>query len=453
MKQQTMARLGAFLGGSSIIASLMLTSLSAQAVPSYARQTGEACADCHVGSFGPQLTPHGMKFKIGGYTDAKDDSFNIPLSGMVVESFTQTSEDQTEIPGKGFDTNDNFSLQEVSAFIAGRFSENIGTFIQITHSEPDRITAMDSMDARFVKAIELGGKDTTIGVSLSNNPMVQDPFNTTSVWRFPYTESGLAPGHNADVLINGGLEIASMGATVYALHDDHWYAEVGGYQSLADSTLSKINVETGDKIDGTAPYWRFAYTNDMHKQAFEVGVFGLSADMFPGGQSGASDKYHDMGVDASYIWLGTRQHICTLNASYVHESRTLDAGFNAGEVSKLDGILNRLDVSTSYHYDNTYGVTFALFDINGNYDDLLYNNGEADFGSVNGSPDTRGYNIQADFTPWGKEGSWGAPWANVRLGLQYTGYNDFNGNSDNYDGLGRDASDNNTILAFAWLAF
>ncbi|MDE1979718.1 MAG: cytochrome c1 protein, partial [Betaproteobacteria bacterium] len=30
---------------------------NAQAVPAFARQTGQDCIACHVGGFGPQLTP------------------------------------------------------------------------------------------------------------------------------------------------------------------------------------------------------------------------------------------------------------------------------------------------------------------------------------------------------------------------------------------------------------
>ena len=45
------------------------------------------------------------------------------------------------------------------------------------------------------------------------------------------------------------------------------------------------------------------------------------------------------------------------------------------------------------------------------------------------------------------------PWENTRVGLQYTGYSDFNGRSSNYDGAGRDASGNNTLFAFVWLAY
>ncbi len=38
----------------------------AQAVPAFARQTGQNCIACHVGGFGPQLTPFGRAFKLDG---------------------------------------------------------------------------------------------------------------------------------------------------------------------------------------------------------------------------------------------------------------------------------------------------------------------------------------------------------------------------------------------------
>ena len=61
---------------------LTIVSLGAQAVPSFARQTNQECSTCHIGSFGPQLTPYGMKFKIGGYTETNvSDAPLIPLSG------------------------------------------------------------------------------------------------------------------------------------------------------------------------------------------------------------------------------------------------------------------------------------------------------------------------------------------------------------------------------------
>ena len=57
---------------STLLAALLLLLVvagNAAAVPSYARQTGQECAACHIGGFGPQLTPYGIKFKLGGYTE------------------------------------------------------------------------------------------------------------------------------------------------------------------------------------------------------------------------------------------------------------------------------------------------------------------------------------------------------------------------------------------------
>jgi len=37
--------------------------------------------------------------------------------------------------------------------------------------------------------------------------------------------------------------------------------------------------------------------------------------------------------------------------------------------------------------------------------------------------------------------------------LRYTAYTKFNGASSNYNGSGRNASDNNALFAYAWLLF
>jgi hypothetical protein len=44
---------------------------AAHGLPSYSRQTGQACSSCHVGGNWPQLTPWGRFFKLSGYTAGK----------------------------------------------------------------------------------------------------------------------------------------------------------------------------------------------------------------------------------------------------------------------------------------------------------------------------------------------------------------------------------------------
>ena len=41
----------------------------------------------------------------------------------------------------------------------------------------------------------------------------------------------------------------------------------------------------------------------------------------------------------------------------------------------------------------------------------------------------------------------------ARFFVQYTAYDKFNGLSKNYDGTGRNASDNNTLFLGTWLTF
>lgn len=432
------------------------TTTPSQAVPSYARQTGEECSACHIGSFGPQLNVHGLKFKLNAYAESDGKEGHVPLSGMLVGSYTQTKKAQSEDAGPYQGPNDNAVLQEASVFLAGGLTEHLGTFIQGTYSGIERKFALDNLDIRYAQPVKLGESDAIVGVTFNNNPSVTDPFNNLPAWRFPYMSSELVPGPIASPILDGGLEQQVGGISVYGLYNDSIYAEVGGYHTFSRNFLESMNViasdDSLDKTTGISPYWRLGYLGDLHSQAWQVGIFGFAPNLQPEGTSGSKDKYRDYGVDASYQFLGTRTHVFTVNTAYTYEKRYLDATYADGGAENQDGHVNRFDLSASYYYDKTYGLTAGIFNVGGSSDNVLYAPAP-DTGSRAGNPGTAGYILQADWTPFGKESSWGAPWANLRLGLQYTGYTRFNGSSDNYDGNGRDAGDNNTLFAFAWVAF
>src|SRR4249919_1706859 len=91
----------------------------AAAVPAFAQQTGQPCQTCHVGAFGPQLTAFGRRFKLNGYTMRATSEFTPPVSAMLVASFVNTAKDQDEPPAPHYDTNNNATIDEISAFIAG----------------------------------------------------------------------------------------------------------------------------------------------------------------------------------------------------------------------------------------------------------------------------------------------------------------------------------------------
>ena len=61
--------------------------------------------------------------------------------------------------------------------------------------------------------------------------------------------------------------------------------------------------------------------------------------------------------------------------------------------------------------------------------------------------------VQLDGTPFGASNSPLGRRFNTRVGIQYTAYTQFNGASQNWDGLGGNASDNNTLRVFIWAAY
>lgn len=101
----------------------------------------------------------------------------------------------------------------------------------------------------------------------------------------------------------------------------------------------------------------------------------------------------------------------------------------------------------SYLFDKTYGIDIQYFQIEGDRDRTLYD-------SRTGRPDSSGWVFQLNYLPINKRGGpafW--PYSNVKLSLQYTLYNRFNGSSRNFDGSGRNARDNDTLYLEAWIAF
>lgn len=413
------ARLALRSAGMLSAAVLGLMSVDAQAVPSYARQTGQDCAACHVGAFGPQLTPFGMRFKMGGYTDSDGKGGKIPLSGMVVASATHNAEGDEN--GK----KNHSSLDEASIFLAGRLTDHLGSFVQITRDGVEHSTALDQADLRFATTADIAGKDTIFGVSLNNNPSLTDPFNTLPAWSFPYTSSPKSAGTGgSDFKGFGGLEHTVWGLSAYSLWNNRVYGELGTYRAFSSSALSRMGIGKDNavgELSGSA-YWRIGYTEDLKTRAWSVGLIGTNGTLKDRITGDATAKFRDIGVDGSYQFLGTREHVATMNASYIKERESI-----AGDTKK------EFKLNGSYYFQNTYGGTVGYFQAK----------------STSGTNDNRGYILQADWTPWGKEDSWGAPWANLRLGAQYVGFTKF----ADENGAAAKPSDNNSLHLFAWTSF
>ena len=431
---------------------LLLGAGPAHAVPAFAVQTGQACSSCHVGGFGPQLTQFGREFKMNGYTMRTVGQWDVaPVSMMAVASYIRTQRDQDGPPAPHYSTNDNVAFDEASLFLAGGFGNHFGAFAQVTYDGIGQTWSWDNVDLRATTNATIFGADTRLGLSFNNSPGITDPWNTLPAWGYPYTDSALAPGPAAASLISDALAQNVLGLNAYAWWNSSIYGEFGLYWSPSASFLDSVGVDPADtnEIDGVTPYVRVAYQKNFGDRNFEVGVFGLFSDLYPGRDhsAGTTDRYRDLGVDASYQYTDAGGNMFTLNGRYINEHQRLAASTLLGSAANRDNTLNELRADFSYYSHRGFGASIGAFDSWGSDDSLLY------VDSRTFSPNSSGLMLQGDFTPFGNGGSPFGARFNTRLGIQYILYSEFDGASHNYDGAGRDAADNNTLRIFAWLAY
>ena len=422
------------------------------AVPAFAVQTGAPCQSCHVGGFGPQLTPFGREFKLQGYT-LRTKAFNLPLSAMAIASDTWTAQGQNPPPAPGYGANGNLALDQISLFIAGGLGQHVGTFVQTTYDGVAKAFHWDNLDLRAVTTVKIRGANVVLGASLNNSPTVQDAWNTLPAWGYPYTTSSLAPSPSASPLLSRGLAQTTLGSTAYAWINSTVYLEAGAYGSPQARTLVRLGVDPTNPgaIRGLAPYGRIALQKQVGAGTLELGAFGMQTDIFPGldRTTGFTDRYSDLGLDGSYYVSLKSGDVITVNGRYLHEQQSLNAtcalAGQSGDCSA--GALTDLRADGSYYWHNQIGATIALFDTFGPANPTLYG------GSRTFRPDSSGVTLQLDGTPFGAAGSPLGPRFNLRVGLQYTAYARFDGAARNYDGFGHNASGANTLRLFTWFAY
>ena len=442
-----------------LLATLCLTfgmSIRANAVPSYARQTGLACEACHT--VFPQLTPFGRVFKASGYTLSNTSkvqdvdrikhylmslSDTPPVSAMIIASNSsaakaadaQSSKTSTDFP------------QQLSLFYAGAISDNVGAFLQFTYSGNDGQFGIDNTDIRFADVANLYGHSVIYGLSLNNNPTVQDLWNSTPAWGQPFSSSPVLLGPAAATKVEGAMAQAVGGLSAYFFIDQSIYGEVGVYRSaLQGASVSQNGNLTNNVISGVAPYWRIAYEADWGQNSWEFGTFGLAASLqnpitIAGQainqslQAGPTDRFLDVGLDTQYQFINDDNQITVMGRA-IRENQRLDATFPMGFSDHASDYLDTMDVVGSYFWRRKLGATIGFFSVNGSKDATYY-------GSQNGRPDSTWGNVEVDYLPW----------LNVKVGLQYTAYMKFNGATTNYDGAGRNASDNNLTYGYIWVAY
>jgi len=231
------------------------------------------------------------------------------------------------------------------------------------------------------------------------------------------------------------------------------------------------------KLQGVNPYWRLAYNREWGPHSLMLGTSGMIArvydDPLDTSDPATLHRFTDLGVDVQYQYL-LDPHAVTAQLVYTsNRHRFPDAAANQ-PVAFVDvngnALPNTNAVDTNhvlrgkltYVYQARYGGSVGFFNLTGTHDTAYLTAGfdpvtltinpdpaaaapsmqQVD-GNRTGSPATNGITLEAFWMPI----------QYLRIGVQYTAYGKFNGASKNYDGFGRNASDNNTIFIYTWLAY
>jgi hypothetical protein len=451
-----------------VVVATVLCPEDAAALPTFNRQTGQNCQACHAGGQFPELTPYGRLFKLTGYTLGER---TLPFSAMAVVSDSRVGNtSKSDDPNADFQKNNSLIFATASAFAAGKITDNVGAFLQVTYdnyatqSDNGKFhghTNADNMDIRYADRSIDSNHDWIWGVSANNNPSISDVWNTAAAWMqyVPVpspTSSRFIDGTTPYPGFAAGGNIA--GLTAYAYWNQILYIEAGGYRS-ANGVASFMSAGVADadktKLQGTNPYWRVVLTHAWGPHNIMVGTSGMVADVYddPLDTSDPSSihRFRDIGIDSQYQYL-LDPHTVTVQLAYMHDQHrvpaflagqpVVDANGNPLPNTNASDTTNVFRAKASYIYEAKYGTSLAFFNQNGTTDSALYDPNRVE-GNILGSPAVRGWTYEVFWTPV----------QYLRIGTQFTAYGKYNGATHNYDGFGRNAGDNNSLFFYVWGAY
>ncbi len=456
------------------------------AVPSFARQTGFACEVCHT--VFPELTPFGRRFKLNGYTlttkpaDVSDTSVtssteaakrNLTLSYVSPLSYdVQIAYSKYNVappdknagtkggPPAGAQTAGDAFLfpEQISLYYAGRVTDDIGTWIQMTYSQPAGSLGIDNTELRYTH--HSADRKWLWGTFANNTPGMEDVYNTAlsafgvpmfnvpSLYNFG-AGSSAASGGLRGPLYQSGTFTNSAGGGEYLWYNDSLYVEFAGYHSGVPGTIATGNTAlnaTGalGAISGVAPKARVSYEEDWGRNALEVGAMAMDTEFVPPAIGVASmnspttaNQYMDTGFDWQYQYIGD-ENIVSFIGSGVNERQSNNPLFvESGLYSNAIDNLYQTSLTAEYYYKRKYGALVNFVNTTGTKDALM--NG------ANGAPNNQYWVFELDYMPW----------LNTKFILQYDAYTIVDGNQSPFYGTpaASKASANNTLVLGLWMDF
>ena len=223
------------------------------------------------------------------------------------------------------------AINNVDIFLAGKIVDHVGGLAQVNY---DGTRAPHLLEhARLALRSGLHARAESVrcsALSLNNSPTVQDPWNSTPIWQFPFPPARFSNGtqhaagrrclrpevlgrdrlhaHRRDAVPGGGrLPRARRRApqTTWASPIRRTRAQAGRHGALlacgaAEDEWAALRLRRG--LWGFAPRARL-----------------------PSPAAASTDNYTDIGYDATYQFANGGPHTFNANASYIHENQRLFA--------------------------------------------------------------------------------------------------------------------------------
>ncbi len=458
---------------------VLLSSLDANAIPVFARQTGFKCVACHVGGEYPQLTALGRYFKLTGYTQGDaNDIFNLttnidrpPIAIMVqtakefyanVQAATPNSAHNYQVlNGIGGASGINppsssYDVQVISLFSGGKIVDNAGYFLQYTGQKYDTLantgnntgfqaSALDNTEFRYADHVVNNTGDWIYGAYINNRPTMSDVWNTTENWASGWINYFNVGQVQAPItfLDSSPVQHGAVGIGSYVYKDKTWYGELGLYKSTTNGPFSILTLGNGyapnaapNAMIDRSPYFRFAYNREWGPHEIEVGLHGMVsyahnltqtfASVANGGAtpfsltSGTLNQYRDIQLDSQYQYILDPHYFAAhfrLGREYINNNASTFAGAPNAFGANAS---NPTDNLTEYYLDAEY-IYKAKYGAMLTFQGARGSNDTGLYGAVGtGSPDWD------SITPH----VFVAPWQNVRIGFMYTFYTKIGGASN-----------------------
>ena len=294
----------------------------ADALPSFAGQTGLPCSACHVGGFGPQLTPFGISFKVTGYTLGGGTGVwsHVPANFQFEgPAYTNIAVNRPTAPAGWAGQTNNWVTPGCASFVVAgghSFEGKFGVggiaimYVNLTSAfvtGSGQVASIGPGDIKFTKPMTLGSHNLIVALDINNQATISDPYDNNLYSTYGPTfdlqgpTNGISPSGSPKI---GSVVKTVDGALLSVFLDNSIYAEGGVYQTMGNSLATALGSSaTTNIIAGSAPYLRVADQHAWGNNFLEVGALFMDIPL----QYGFGHRQHDAGKRIRR--LGTRRQL------------------------------------------------------------------------------------------------------------------------------------------------